>query len=277
MAKQRAVRPGYRWQPALSGRSNRRVAGRLRWRLPRPGAPRLTARWRRAGALALVAVAVVLGGWWLYRSPLLTIQEVTVEGNRVLSPEVARSIADLEGRSIIRTDFEGARQRLLALPLVKDVQIDRDWPTGARITIVERVPWGVWSVSGGGDQRLVIDEEGVVLDLPAPEGAPVIVQTDAVSQPIAAGDQVDAGAIAVARQLVSEAERTLGRSVVALEFSRASGLTAMLADDLRVTFGDAQGYEFKVAALFAVLQRAEEEGRTLRRVDLRFGDRVAVQ
>ena len=62
-----------------------------------------------------------------------------------------------------------------------------------------------------------------------------------------------------------------------LEFSRASGLTAVLADDLRVTFGDAQGYEFKVAALFPVLQRAEEEGRTPRRVDLRFGDRVAIQ
>ena len=46
---------------------------------------------------------------------------------------------------------------------------------------------------------------------------------------------------------------------------------------LRVVFGDAQDYDFKVAALFAVLQQARNEGRTLSRVDLRFGDRVAVQ
>jgi cell division protein FtsQ len=239
--------------------------------------PRRAARWHRAVLLALVLAAMVVGGWWLYRSPQLSVREVTVEGNVVLSPEVARSVADLEGRSIIRPDFEGARQRLLALPLVKDVRIDRDWPAGARITIVERVPWGLWSASGGSDQRFVIDEEGVVLDLPAPEGAPVIVQTDAASLSLASGDRVDPGAIAVARELVSTAERTLGRSVVALEFSRASGLTAVLTDDLRVTFGDAQGYEFKVAVVFALLQQAEEEGRTLHRVDLRFGDRVAVQ
>jgi hypothetical protein len=38
-----------------------------------------------------------------------------------------------------------------------------------------------------------------------------------------------------------------------------------------------QRYEYKIAALFAVLQQAQDEGRNPTRVDLRFGDRVAVQ
>ncbi len=277
MARQRAVQPANRWQPVASGRSKERVAGRVRWRPPRLRTPQVAFRWRRAVVLVLVVAAVGLGGWSLNRSPLLSIQDVTVEGNQALSADVLRSIADLEGESIIRTDFESARQRLLALPLVKEVRIHRDWPTGARITIIARVPWGLWSASGGGDQRFVIDEEGGVLDVPAPEGAPVIVQTDAPSLPLAPGDRVATGAVAAASRLMVEAERTLGRPVIGLEYSQASGLTAVLAGDLRVAFGDAQGYEFKVAALFAVLQRAEEEGRTLRRVDLRFGDRVAIQ
>ena len=257
-------------------RRTRRVAGRRAWRLPRLPrirAPALSIRWRRAAVLVLAALVGGVGGWWLYTSPLLSVRGVGVEGNTVLSVEAVREIADLDGQSLVRPDFAGAEERLLALPVVKDVEISRDWPNSVHIAIVERKAWGLWQAGG---QRFVIDDEGVVLDLPAPEGAPVIVQTDGPSRLLAAGDRVDAGAVAVARQLVASAERTLGRGVVGLEFSQASGLSAVLSDDLRVLFGDGQGYEFKVAALYAVLEQAQAEGKTLRKVDLRFGDRVAV-
>ncbi len=275
------TRPGARWQPVVGRRLNQRVAGRTQLRLPRVQAPSLTmtARWRRAGALALVLAGVMLFGWWVYRSPLLTVQEVSVKGNQVLSAEAIQSVADVKGSSIIRPDFEAARQRLLALPLVKDAQVGRDWPNGARITVMERAPWGVWQA---GQQRYVVDDEGVVLDpdgrsLPAPEGTPVIVQTDAAQATLSAGDGVDAGAVAVARQLVATAEQTLGRPVVGLEFSQSVGLTVVLAGDLRAVFGDAQDYEFKVATLSAVLAQAQANGQQVHRVDLRFGDRVAVE
>ncbi len=270
------ARPGARWQPVVGRRLNRRVAGRTQWRLPRVQAPSLalTVRWRRAAVLALVLAAVTLAGWWLYRSPLLTVQGVSVKGNQNLSADAVRSVADLKGSSLIRPDFEAARERLLALPIVKEAQISHDWPRGARISIVERAPWGVWQA---GAQRYVVDDEGVVLNLPAAEGAPVIAQTDALKAPLSAGDRVDVGAVAVARQLVATAEQTVGRPVVGLEFSQAIGLTAVLSGDLRAVFGDAQDYDFKVATLSAVLQQAQAKGEEVHRVDLRFGDRVAVQ
>ena len=276
MARQQAVWPDQRRRPVVGSRPARGVGGRPRQ--PRLGALGGAFRWQRVVLLVFLLAAMVLGGWWLSRSPLLSLQQVTVEGSARLSPEVVRSIADLEGRNLLHPDFEGARQRLLALPLVKEAHISREWPTGARITIVERAPWGVWQV---GEARFVIDDDGVVLDVSAPESGFVIVQTDA-APPLAPGDRVDPGAVAVARQLVPTAERTLGRALLALEFSQASGLTAVLANGpdapvLRATFGDAQGYDFKVATLYALLRRAEEEGRILSRVDLRFGDRVAVQ
>ncbi len=276
-----AMRPGARWQPVVGRRLNQRVAGRTQVRLPRLQTPPLTmtARWRRAATLALVVAGMTVAGWWVYRSPLLTVQEVSVKGNQALSAEVIQSVADVKGNSIIRPDFEAARQRLLALPLVEDAHVGRDWPNGARITVVERAPWGVWQA---GQQRYVVDDEGVVLDpdgrsLPAPEGAPVIVQTDAAEATLAAGDGVDVGAVAVARELVATAEQTVGRPVVGLEFSQASGLTVMLAGDLRAVFGDAQDYEFKVATLSAVLEQAQANGQPVHRVDLRFGERVAVE
>ncbi len=256
-----------------------RVAGRTRRRAPRVRLPRIGAGWIRGAAAGFTLALLTTGGVWLYSSPLLSIQDVSVQGNTAISDELARTVADLEGRSVIFTEFGEAEERLAALPLVKAVQIERDWPNDARITITERTAWGLWQI---GERRVANDDEGVVVDLPAPADAPVILQVDATALPPAPGERVDAGAVAVARQLVTTAEQTLGRSVVALEFSQASGLTAVLSDStsgtgLRVVFGDAQGYDFKVAALFAVLQQARNEGRTLSRVDLRFGDRVTVQ
>ena len=235
---------------------------------------RLTASSRRFFAAGLFMVGIALGGWLLYNSSALTVQDVHVKGATTLDPELVAAAAGVEGQSLFTADLDGARERVEALPRVKEAAVSRDWLRNVRVTIVERQPWGLWQASG---RIYVIDDEGVVLDLPSIENAPLIVQTDQLSAPLVAGDRVDAGAVAVANHLALEAERTIGRPVVALEFSKARGLVALLDGDLRVAFGDAQGYEFKVATLFAVLQQAAEEGRSLRNVDLRFGDRVAVQ
>ena len=269
---------------AAGTRANRqagvkRTAGRARLRMPKIEAPRLPANWRRFAMPIAIVAALATGGWWLYNSPLLSVQDVQIEGNQVVSAEQARAVADLEGQSIFQPEFAAARERLLLLSIVKDVQIERDWPHGVKITLTERTAWGLWQL---GNSRYVIDDEGVVIDLAAPPGAPLIVQRDASIATLAVGDRVDAGAMAVATQLVATAEQTLGRSVRSLEFSQAEGLTAFLQStfggpDLRVVFGDGQGYDFKLASLFQVLKLAEEEGRALSRVDLRFGERVAVQ
>jgi cell division protein FtsQ len=234
--------------------------------------PRFAAYWRQVAAAVIGASLVGLLGWWLYTSPLLTYGDANVKGNVVLSNDVVREVAGLEGESIINPDLGAAEARLLQQPIVKEAHVSRDWPNGVTVEIVERTPWGVWQV---GSDRYVIDEEGVVLNLPAPEGTPLIVQTDASLTP-GEGQRVDIGAVRVASRLVETAQQTLGRPVVGLEFSQARGLTAVLDGGLRVTFGDAQGYDFKLASLFAVLQRASDEGRALTSVDLRFGDRVAV-
>jgi cell division protein FtsQ len=236
--------------------------------------PHLGAAWWRVAGIVMIAGLAGVGGWFLYNSPALSIRSIEVDGASTLSDETVRDVAGLKGDSVFSADFEGARERLLALPLVKEAEVSRDLPNGAHISIVERLPWGVWQAAG---QTYVIDGEGVILDMAPPAGAPIIVQTDLPAEPLAPGDRVDEGAVAVARELVSNAEQTVGRRVLSLEFSQASGLIASLSGDLRVAFGDAQGYDFKLAALFAVLERAQNEGRTVQRVDLRFGDRVAVQ
>ncbi len=275
MVRGRAGRPGNNWQPV----GVKRVAGRTRLNLPKVKAPTLPTNWRRFAIPAAIVAAVAVGGWWLYNSPLLSIQDVKIEGNSVVSSDFARTVAGLNGQGIFEADLDVARARLVALPQVKDVEISRNWPNGVTITLTERTAWGLWQL---GSTQYVVDEDGVVLGVSAPAGAPLIVQRDASTVSLTLGDRVDAGAMAVATQLVATAEQTLNRFVSSLEFSQAEGVTAVLKSktgrpDLRVVFGDAQGYEFKIASLFAVLRQADQEGRVLSRVDLRFGERVAVQ
>jgi cell division protein FtsQ len=257
-----------------------RVAGQRRagWRPPgqaarRPQKGRLLRRARRLALLMLVA-ALVAGGWWLFQSPWLRIQEVTVEGTRLLDPEYLVGAADLRGDSIFLPDTGGARQRLEDVPMVKSVTFERDWPRGMRIIVKERRPWGFWEARS---RRYVIDEDGVVLERVLPdEGAPVIRQLDAgdVLQP---GDRVDSDAVTLTRQIAEAAPERLGLTLDTVEYRERDGLTAVFAEGLRVTFGDGRDFDYKMAALEALLQRTRQDGVEVRTVDLRFGERIAFQ
>ncbi len=274
MARRRSTQPAARPPRPLRRQSPQwRVAGRRQIIAPAIALPKLDGRTRRLSIATALALLAMAGGWWLYNSPIFALHGVAVDGNAVVSDEVVRQVAGLNGQSIVRPDFGGARGRLLAFPLVKDAQVSRDWPFGAHVTIVERQPWGVWQIA---DQRYVIDDEGVVLTLPEPQNAPVIVQTDPTG-PLRPGDRVDAGVVAIAEQLVGTAEQAIGAPVARMEYAQMTGLTVVLSDDVRVSFGGLDNYEFKLAALYAVLERAQEQGMSVHAVDLRFGDRVTVE
>jgi cell division protein FtsQ len=280
---QTVARPSQSTSGGKGGRARMqtRVVGGSRqagWRAPRSASRRarggrLLRRARRL-ALLLPLVALVVGGWWLYQSPWLSIQEVTVEGTRLLDPEYLAGVADLSGDSILFPGTGGARQRLEQVPMVKSVTFERAWPRSMRIVVQERRPWGFWEVMG---QRHVIDEDGVVLERVLPdEGAPVIRDLDATGN-LEPGDRVDPDAVGLARQLVEEAPQRLGLTLETAEYRERDGLTAIFKGGLRVRFGDGRDFDYKMAALQALLERTGQDGVEVHTVDLRFGERVAFQ
>jgi cell division protein FtsQ len=239
----------------------------------RPKKGDMLRRARRVAFLTLLA-AMAVGGWWVLQSPLLRIQEVTVEGTRLLDPEEVAAAANLHGASILFPDTGGARQRIESEPMVKSVTFERAWPRGMRIIVRERRPWGFWEVQ---NRRYVIDEDGVVLERVLPdEGAPVIRQLDATHS-LEAGDRVDSDAVALARQLVEAAPQRLGLAVTTVEYRDRDGLTAVFEGGLRVTFGDGRDFDYKIAALKALLEQTQQQGVEVRAVDLRFGERIVFQ
>ena len=239
---------------------------------------RITRLQARVAFAAAVLVMLASAGWWAYHAPWVTVQQVSISGTSQVSPEQVRAAAGLDDSSIFRLDLASAQARVAALPKVKSATVIKDGWNGIAINVQERTPWGSWQMNG---VNVPIDAEGYVLDgAPAPEGAPVIVEVEP-QRVINAGERLDPGAVELAARLVRESDAAFGRSVLALVYRQNAGLTAVLSgsdiDDhpLWVTFGDSRDYEYKVAALYVLIEQASEQDLTLNAVDLRFGDRLS--
>ncbi len=243
-----------------------------------PSAPVITPGQARLALLALLLGALFTAAWWLYQSPYMSVHEVRVTGASQLSEQEVRAIAAIDGQSAFRVDLRAAEARLETLPGVRTATIEKHGWTGATIAIEERVPWGSWQING---VDVPVDIDGYVLDgVHAPDGAPVIIEVEP-RRAIKAGDRLDPGAIQLAARLVKESERTFGRRVVAMAYRQAAGLTVVLSGGdvdgavIWATFGDSRDYDYKVAALYVLIEQAREADVKLTAVDLRFGSRLS--
>ena len=244
---------------------------------PEPRLPitRLQAR------LVLAAAALAMLGsvtWWAYHSPWLTVEHVQVRGLQQLAPGDVRAAAGVDGASVFRLDLKAAQARVAALPIVKSATVTKHGWNSVTIDVQERTAWGSWQMNG---VNVPIDADGYVLSgPPAPPGSPVIVEANP-QRVLNAGDRIDPGAVELAARLVRESEASFGRTVQALVYRQDAGIIAVLSgsatDDrpLWVTFGDSRDYDYKVAALYVLIQQAQDENLTLNTVDLRFGDRLS--
>lgn len=231
-------------------------------------------------ALAIAVLAMLgTGGWYAYHSPWLTVQNVTVTGVSRLTEDQVRTAANLDDDSGFSVDTAGAKARVAALPDVRSVTVTQQGWSAVAIAVEERTPWGSWQMNG---VNVPIDVDGYVLDTPAASGAPVIVEVEP-QRVLNTGDRLDPGAVELAARLSREAQKSFGRDLMGLLYRQNSGLTAVLSgadvDDhpLWVTFGDSRDYDYKVGALYVLIEQARQSDLNLNAVDLRFGDRLSFQ
>lgn len=123
---------------------NRRKPSERRWRLP-------AIDWRRVslGLATLAAVAAVAGGIvWALDQP---VGRVTVAGRfqRVAPLDVEQAVKRrVRGAGLVSVDLEGVRRAVDQLPWVDTVSVQREWPRGLRVTVVEQVAAARWGGNG---------------------------------------------------------------------------------------------------------------------------------
>jgi cell division protein FtsQ len=137
--------------------------------------------WRYVIASVLL-VALVIGTVWLvFVSSFLTVRQVQVQGESLLTRQQILSAAEVpDGAHLVELDLGAIRARVGALAPVRRVDVSRDWPHGVLIKVTERSPVAVVEIGG---RFHAMDAEGVLFrDYPRPPaGMPRVVSTEGTS------------------------------------------------------------------------------------------------
>jgi cell division septal protein FtsQ len=118
---------------------------------------------------ALVVYAGYRGSLILAHARVLQIDRIVVRGNEQLAEgEVLAVLSGLRGESLIWTDLDRWRQRLLASPWVRDAALRRSLPSTVEVVVWERQPIGIGRIGG---EMYLVDDAGVIVDEYGPQYA----------------------------------------------------------------------------------------------------------
>ncbi len=240
-------------------RSNRRRAeGAPRWRLP-------ALPWPRIGLMAGASAATLLLGWLLVLLLDQPIERVTVAGGfqRITAPEVEKAVrAELRGAGLVSVDLARVSRALRRLPWVDVATVQRSWPRGLAVQVVEQVAvarWNATDLVNARGERFLAAARFMPPELPqlaGPDGA----ESQVVARYLAAQGRIVEG----------------GLRLAALRLDARGAWELSLDNGVRVRLGR-QRYEerferFAVAALRLVAQRAAD----IDYVDMRYTNGFAV-
>lgn len=227
------------------------VEPRIAQRRQRVGEDRARRRLRTL-MLALLVITIVAVTWWLLRSPLLSVRDVTVEGAARSSPAtIAAGVGVVEGLPTISVDEGAVRSALLSDPWIAAAAVGIRWPGTVVISVTERSPVAV--VSDGATAALVA-ADGMILASASDAGGAVLEVEGSVPGP---GSTLTApqalGGLAFLASLPAELR---DGAVVTVDGSMVSGVVAGHA----VRLGMAADMEQKARTLAALLESGLEPG-----------------
>jgi cell division protein FtsQ len=238
-----------------------------------------------AGPLLKVAAAALIAGaaflaWQGYqatiRADMFIVSGVEVKGAKHLSEKDLKEIAGMfQGRNIFLADIDAAVRRARANPWVKEARIYRRLPNRITMVFTERAPSVVLET---GAERFLMDDEGMVIERLAKDGAPawplpVVSIRGYQARP---GDPVAAEGLADALLLIAEISTRGGWRLaeVTVKADSPEALTVVYAEhEFKIGSGR---YGEKLRRLAEVMADVKERGLEISYVDLRPERQTAV-
>ncbi len=243
----------------MSKRSRNRIKAR-ETAPKRPLVPwRLVGRVLAIGGAALATLIVV---FWALDQPIRTVQ-VTGRFQHVSPAAIERIVArQVRGQGLLTVDLAAVSRAIHALPWVDAVSVEREWPNGLSVLVVEQVAAARWDADGLVNASGALFATGLS-DFPAGLAR--------LSGPEGSEAEVTAHYLAMQRRMAPA-----GLTITALRLDARGAWQLHLANGITVRLGrsqvDERFDEFMTAALRIVEQRAGD----ISYVDMRYTNGFAI-
>ena len=215
----------------------------------------------------------------LAQAHVLKVERILVRGNeRLARGEVLAVLNGLRGESLIWTDLDRWRRRLLASPWVRDAALRRSLPSTVEVVISERQPIGIGRING---DIYLVDERGVIIDQYGPQYADLDLPiVDGLSaSPSDSGSMTDEARAELAARLIAalRPKPQVARRLSQVDVTDVHNATVILDGDQAVLQLGEDQFLARLQAYLDLAPTLHERVSDIDYVDLRFEDRIYVR
>ena len=232
-----------------------------------------------SGCAAGLAYGVLRVSASAAHAQVLQIETITVHGNERMSKgEVLAVLTGLRGESLLWTDLDVWRRRLMASPWVRDAALRRSLPSTIDVVVSERQPIGIGRINA---DMYLVDERGVIIDQYGPQYAdldlPIIDGLSAA--PGGAGSLADEGRADLAARVIAavKSKPSVARQLSQVDVSDLHNASVILnGDPAMIQLGEDQ-FLARLQSYLDLAPTLRERVADIDYVDLRFDDRIYVR
>jgi cell division protein FtsQ len=209
---------------------------------------------------------------------VLEVDRIVVRGNeRLARGEVLAVLNGLRGESLIWTDLDRWRRRLMASPWVRDAALRRSLPATVDVVIWERQPVGIGRING---EMYLVDERGVVIDQYGPQYSDIDLPIiDGLGGSPQGGTMTDEGRADLASRVITAVKSKPGIAgrLSQVDVSDLHNASVILSGDPAVLQLGEDQFLSRLQSYLELAASLHERVPQIDYVDLRFDDRIYVR
>jgi cell division protein FtsQ len=187
-------------------------------------------------------------------------------------------LSGLRGESLVWTDLDVWRRRLLASPWVRDAALRRSLPSTVEVVISERQPVGIGRINS---DMYLVDERGIIIDQYGPQYTELdlpIVDGLSASPNDSPTMTDELRADLAARVIASvKAKPSVARRLSQIDVSDAHNAKVILSGDPVVLQLGEDQFLPRLESYLQLAAALRERVESIDYVDLRFDDRIYVR
>jgi cell division protein FtsQ len=212
------------------------------------------------------------------QADVLVVDRIIVRGNERLSDgDVLVVLKGLRGESLVWTDLDRWRRRLMASPWVRDAALRRSLPSTVEVVVSERQPIGIGRVNG---EMYLVDERGVIIDRYGPQYADLDLPiVDGLSASPESGSMTDEARAELAARLIAAVKGApeIARRLSQVDVTDLHNASVILSGDHVVIQLGEDHFLARLQSYLDLAATLRERVADIDSVDLRFDDRIYVR